>query len=108
MHLRVIGLLVALPLLPVASFAQTGPQTAAAVENAAAPPPAAAGSSGPAGVTREQYMQRAQERAGQRAGTRFDRMDANHDGLLDRAEVRTWRSEHPRRARVQPDQAPPQ
>jgi hypothetical protein len=107
MHLRVIGFLLALPLLPVASFAQTGPQTAA-VENAAAPPPASAPSSGAAGVTRERYMQRAQERAGQRAGTRFDRMDANHDGMLDRAEVRTWRSEHPRRARVQPDQAAPQ
>jgi hypothetical protein len=89
-----IPVLFAASLLPAAAFAQTGPQTAAA--DAAT----AAGS----GITREQYMQRAQERAGRRAGARFDQMDANHDGVLDRAEMRAWRSQHPRRARVQSDQ----
>jgi hypothetical protein len=100
----VIPALFAVSLLPVSGFAQTRPQTAA-VESSAPASPAA---TSPGGINREQYIQRARERAGQRAGTRFDRMDANHDGVLDRDEVRAWRSQHPRHARVQPDQAPPQ
>jgi hypothetical protein len=35
-------------------------------------------------------------------------MDANHDGVLDRAEIRAWRSQHPRRAAAQPSQPTPQ
>ena len=95
--------LMALSLLPAIALAQTNPQTAA-IESAAPatkPGPNAASTSG---VTREQYLQRAQERAGQRAGARFDQMDANHDGVLDRTEVRAWRSQHSRRAADQPAQ----
>src|SRR5215510_4574780 len=86
-----------LSLLPAAALAQTNPQTAAieSAAPAAKPGPNAASSSG---ITREQYLQRAQERAGQRAGARFDQMDVNHDGVLDRTEVRAWRSQHSRRA----------
>lgn len=40
------------------------------------------------GVTRDQFIQRA-ERA---AARRFDRIDANHDGVIDRAEMATWRA----------------
>src|SRR5690348_2536779 len=101
MHLRIIGFLLAFPLLPAPGFAQTAPQTAAVVENSAAAPPTAAPSR-PTGITREQYLQRAQERAAQRAGVRFDEMDTDHDGVLDRAEIRAWRSQHPRRAAAQP------
>ena len=92
-----------LSLLPAAALAQTNPQTAAieSAAPAAKPGPNAASTSG---VTREQYLQRAQERAGQRAGARFDRMDANHDGVLDRTEVRAWRSQHSRRGADQPSQ----
>jgi hypothetical protein len=81
-------------LLPGAVFAQTGPQTAAIESPApASPTPPAAG-----GITREQYIERAQERASQRAAARFDQTDTNHDGVLDRAERRAWRSEHSRRS----------
>jgi hypothetical protein len=92
-----------LSLLPAAAFAQANPQTAA-IESAAPavkPGPNAASTSG---ITREQYLQRAQERAGQRAGARFDQMDANHDGVLDLTEVRAWRSQHSRRGADQPSQ----
>ena len=69
-----------------------------------APPPgepAGAPSTGPgrpgdAGLTRDQYIQRAQERAGRAAATRFDQMDINHDGVLTRDEIRAYRSQHPR------------
>ena len=96
--------LVALPLLPATTFAQTAPQTAA-IESAA-PAPAAPTSSG--GITRDQFIQRAKDRAAERAGARFDQMDADHDGVLDRAEMRAWRTQHPRRAAAQPTPPAPQ
>jgi len=80
-------------------MAQTAPTQTAAVDSAAAAPAAAIG-----GVTRDQFIQRAKDRAGQRAAARFDQMDVNHDGILDRDEIRTWRSEHPRRPSSQPQQ----
>jgi hypothetical protein len=103
-----MALLLTLPLLPTVALAQTGPQTAAAVENSASAPSSTTHSGG---ITREQYLQRAQERAAQRAGARFDQMDTDHDGVLDRAEIRAWRSQHPRRAAApgpQPAQPTPQ
>jgi hypothetical protein len=104
MRSTVIVTLLGLSLLPATTLAQTGPQTAA-VESSTSPPlaPSATG-----GITREQYLQRVQERAGQRAGARFDQMDTNHDGVLDRAELRAWRSQHPRHAATQPTQPAPQ
>jgi hypothetical protein len=93
-------------LLPAAALAQTGPQTAAAETPAAASPSAPSGRSAAdsRGITREQYVKRAEDRASQRAAAQFDRMDADHDGVLERAEIRAWRSQHPRRSRGQPDQ----
>ena len=85
MRSTLIVALFGLSLLPATAQAQSDPQTAA----------------GGGGVTREQYLQRAQDRAAQRAGARFDQMDANHDGILDRTEVRAWRSQHSRRAAAQ-------
>ena len=84
-------------LLPATLLAQTIPQTAA-IETAAAPAATTGAPAAADGMTREQYLERAKERATQRAGVRFDQMDANHDGVLDRAERRAWRSQHPRRA----------
>jgi hypothetical protein len=89
--------LVAVSLLPATSFAQTAPQTAA-IESAVAAPAAPMGSGG---ITRDQFIERAKDRAAQRAGARFDQMDADHDGVLDRAELRAWRTQHPRRAAAQ-------
>ena len=96
--------LVALSLLPATTFAQTAPQTAA-VESAA-PAPAAPAVGG--GITRDQFIQRAKDRAAERAAARFDEMDADHDGVLDRAEIRAWRTQHPRHAGAQPSQPAPQ
>jgi hypothetical protein len=96
--------LIALSLLPATTFAQTAPQTAA-IESAA---PAPSAPTGNGGITRDQFIQRAKDRAAERAGARFDQMDADHDGVLDRAELRAWRNQHPRRAAAQPAQPTPQ
>ena len=96
--------LFALSLLPATAFAQASQQ-------AAAPPSATAASPTPSrsgGLTREQFIQRAEERAARRAGAQFDRMDADHDGVLEPAEIRAWRTQHPRGAGSQSDQPPPQ
>jgi hypothetical protein len=95
--------LVALSLVPATTFAQTAPQTAS-VESAAPAPSASTGG----GITRDQYIQRAKDRAAERAGARFDQMDADHDGVLDRAETRAWRTQHPRHASAQQPQPAPQ
>ena len=92
--------LVALSLLPATTFAQTAQQTAA-VESAA---PAPSAPTGGGGITRDQFIERAKDRAAQRAGARFDQMDADHDGVLDRGEIRAWRTQHPRHAGAQPSQ----
>jgi hypothetical protein len=104
MRSTVIVTLLGLSLLPATTLAQTASQTAA-IETSTSPPLA---SSGTGSITREQYLQRVRERAEQRAGARFDQMDTNHDGVLDRAEMRAWRSQHPRHAAAQPSQPAPQ
>ncbi len=101
MRLTLIIVSLGLSLLSAAAYAQANPQTAA-IESAT--PAATPGPAGADGVTREHYLQRAQERTARRAGARFDQMDTNHDGVLDRAEVRAWRSQHSRRAVDQPSQ----
>jgi hypothetical protein len=94
-------------LLPATVLAQTSPQTAA-IETAAAPAATTGASAAADGITRQQYLERARERATQRAGVRFDQMDANHDGVLDRAERRAWRNQHSRHAAVEPAGPTPQ
>jgi hypothetical protein len=107
MHSSFLPAVFALLLLPAAALAQVGPQTAAVdTSTSAAPSSAATASRG--GITRDQFINRAQDRAAQRAAARFDQMDADHDGVLDRAEIRAWRSEHPRRPRGQANQPTPQ
>src|SRR6266404_8394375 len=103
MHSTTAFALFALSLLPATALAQTGQQ--AAGQQAAAQPssPTAGPTPSRAGaLTREQYIHRAEERAAGRAAAQFDRMDTDHDGVLDPAERRAWRSQHPRGAGVQP------
>jgi len=101
MRSALIAALVGASLVPAVALAQqpTVPQQTAAIEAPVAAPaaPSAAG-----GLTRDQFIQRAKDRAGQRAASRFDEMDADHDGVLDRAEIRAWRSQHPRHAAAAP------
>ncbi len=89
-------------LSPAAAMAQSQP--------APSPPPSAPGAapaSAPAAspaprrggdITRDQYV----ERAKQNAERRFDRMDADHDGVLTAEERRAWRDAH-RRQRAAPE-----
>ena len=100
MRSTVIVALVALSLTPAAALAQTAPQIAAVGGTTAAPP----APTGIGGITRDQFIQRAKDRAEQRAATRFDQMDSDHNGVLDRAEIRAWRTQHPRHAAAGPAQ----
>ena len=100
MRSTTIAALAVLSLAPAAALAQTAPQIAAA-DSAAAAPPAPAGNGG---ITRDQFIQHAKDRAAQRAATRFDQMDTDHDGVLDRAELHAWRNQHPRHTAAQPAQ----
>jgi hypothetical protein len=43
-------------------------------------------------ITRDEYVQRAVDRAKKAAETRFDKMDANHDGVLTADERRAARA----------------
>jgi hypothetical protein len=96
-----VAALIGLFLFPAAAMAQTMPPQTAAVDSAT-PAPAATFPAG--GITRDQFIQRAKDRAGQRAAARFDQMDADHNGMLDRDEMRAWRSQHARRGAAQPSQ----
>jgi|SRR6516165_7421993 len=96
--------LLALSLLPATALAQA-PQQAAAQPSSTS---AGSATSSSGGLTREQYIQRAEQRAARRAAAQFDRMDADHDGVLEPAEMRAWRSQHPRGAGSRSDQSPPQ
>src|SRR5215469_11326825 len=117
MRSALIAALVGASLVPAVALAQqpTVAQQTAAIEAPVAAPaaPSAAGGapvaapaapSAAGGLTRDQFIQRAKDRAGQRAASRFDEMDADHDGVLDRAEIRAWRSQHPRHAAATPSQ----
>lgn len=92
------GLLIMLG--PTAGLAQTAP---------ASPPPAAAETPAPpAGrarggdISRDEYIERAVERAKRAAEKRFDKMDANHDGILTADERRAAREERRQRRESQP------
>jgi phage terminase small subunit len=94
----------ALSLLPATAFAQAPQQAAAETSStSAASAPSSSGS-----LTREQFIERAEQRAARRAAAQFDRMDTDHNGVLDPAEMRAWRSQHSRGAGSRSDQSPPQ
>lgn len=69
-------------LSPAAAMAQTAPAT---------PTPSAAPARG-GDITRDEYIERAVERAKRAAAARFDRMDINHDGVLSGEERRAARA----------------
>jgi hypothetical protein len=71
-------------LAPAAASAQTATAPAPATTNAA---PARGGD-----ISRDEYIQRAVDRAKRAAEKRFDQMDANHDGVLTADERRNYRA----------------
>lgn len=77
-------------LLPAAAGAQTSPP--ASEPAAAAPAPKAARPARGADISRDEYVQRAVDRARRAAETRFDRLDTNHDGILTADERRAARA----------------
>ncbi len=85
-------------LYPISGLAQTAPDAPSAA------PPAASTSRARGGdITREEYVNRAVERARRAAEARFDRMDTDHDGVLTADERRAARAERAQR-RGQPSQ----
>jgi len=86
MHSRHLLLALGLVLSPAAAFAQSTP---------ASPPADSATAPKAGGVTRDEYIRRAQARAAKR----FDQMDTDHDGILTRDERQAWRQAHPRKSR---------
>ncbi len=69
-------------LCPAALLAQTAP----------APTPSTAPAKG-GDIARDEYIQRAVERARHSAEARFDRMDTDHDGVLSAEERRAARKQ---------------
>jgi hypothetical protein len=107
MRSTVVTSLIALSLLPATALAQGAAQSAAAPPNPPSASSQATENTSPSrtgGITKEQYIRRIEERAGRRAASQFEQMDANHDGVLQPAEIRAWRSQHPRPARARSDQ----
>jgi hypothetical protein len=81
-------------LCPAAALAQTAP-----APTTTGPPASAAAAPRRGGdITREQYVERA-KRAAER---RFERMDADHNGVLTAQERRVWREAHHRHRRAAP------
>ena len=86
--------------LATPATAQTPPPAAPAAPPAApapgAPPPAATPAPSRAArggdISRDEYIERAVDRARRAAAARFDRMDANHDGILTAEERRAYRA----------------
>jgi hypothetical protein len=77
---------------------------AVSAQTAAAPAATAAVARRGGDITRDQYI----ERARRNAERRFDRMDADHDGVLTAAERRAYREAHRRRrASAAPAPNPP-
>src|SRR5579862_7168538 len=74
--------------------ATTAPATTAPEAPATTAPKAHRAASARGGdITREEYIEKAVERAKHAAATRFDRMDTNHDGILTAEERRAARAE---------------
>jgi hypothetical protein len=95
MRPAVSAILFAALFLPAMNSAQGASSATTPAAATAGKPAASAG-----GMTRDAYIHRAEERAGRRAGAHFDRMDTNHDGVLQQSEIDAWRAAHPRHRRV--------
>jgi hypothetical protein len=89
---------------PTAPTTPSAPPPTMAPPPAPAEPPAATAATAPApeGISRDDYIAKARDVAGKRAATRFDEMDANHDGILTKQEIAAYRAVHSRKAPAEP------
>jgi hypothetical protein len=79
--------------------------SSAAIAQAPSPTGATAPSDTPSpadGISRDDYIAKARDTASKRAATRFDAMDANHDGVLTKDELAAYRATHPRKRAAEP------
>ena len=95
---------------PPQGYAGPPPAYGGAPQGYAAPPPAYGGppqgygGAPPGWITRDQFIQRAMQRAAaanrdpqraaQNAGAVFDQIDVNHTGVVTQAQLRAWRQAH--------------
>ena len=75
--------------------------SAAVAQTMATPAAPAPSASAPVGLSRDAYIQHAQERAAKSAAKRFDAMDADHNGILTDDEIATFRAAHSRKKPAQ-------
>ncbi len=93
-----------LPTLAAPPAPTPAPPPTMAPPPAPAEPPTAATPAAPApeGITRDDYIAKARDVAAKRAATRFDAMDANHDGILTKQEIAAYRAAHSRKPPAEP------
>jgi hypothetical protein len=77
-------------------------QSPAPQPNPSSPPVAAAPAPAAQGITRDDYIAKARDAAEKRAATRFDAMDADHDGILTPDEIAAYRAAHPHHKKTEP------
>lgn len=97
MRVPPLAVVVMLALAGAASAQSPAPQP-----NPSPPPAAAAPAPAPQGITRDDYIAKARDAAAKRAATRFDAMDADHDGVLTPDETAAYRAAHPRHTKTEP------
>jgi hypothetical protein len=124
MRFSTICLVIVLALAPAAAFAQavspggpppgeqngppSGPPGGLPPE-ATPPPPGSPSVPPPRGaISRQQYINRAEEHAARMAGERFDEIDVNHTGYITKAQIRAWRAQRHAGAAPGPEGPPPQ
>ncbi|HZK89191.1 MAG TPA: hypothetical protein VFC56_03495 [Stellaceae bacterium] len=97
--MRIVSVVALIALVSSAAAAQTSspppaPPPAPPMAPSAAPAAAAPANPAAEGISRDDYIAKARAAAEKRAGTRFDAMDADHDGILTKAEIAAYRAAH--------------
>ena len=98
--MRGIPIVALMIMLSSAAIAQTPSPPGAPPPDSA--PAAAPASPAPQGISRDDYIAKARDAAEKRAATRFDAMDANHDGILTKDEIAAYRAAHARKPTSEP------
>jgi hypothetical protein len=98
--MRGIPIVALMIMLSSAAIAQTSASPGTTTPDSA--PAAAPAAPPPDGISRDDYIAKARDAAEKRAATRFDAMDANHDGVLTKEEIAAYRAAHARKPTSEP------